>query len=275
MRIGELAAIAGVTTRTVRYYHRVGVLPEPERQLNGYRDYGLREAVALVRVRRLVELGLSLDEVRDALSDDSGKDLYEALAELDADLARQQDAIRRRRARLAELLKRAEAGEGLPPEGPVSAELAAIFDDMARADADREGPESAMAAKDRELLALLEASASPGHREWFAALTHALNADPEAMDRAYEIYARLDELAGIDDLGDPRIAELAEAVAHSMPEGLIPAADTSASGAGESDDERASSNIDAFAEAFFADFPPAQAEVLRRAVELLRDRGRS
>jgi len=45
MRIGELAAIAGVTTRTVRHYHRIGLLPEPERQSNGYREYSLRDAV--------------------------------------------------------------------------------------------------------------------------------------------------------------------------------------------------------------------------------------
>lgn len=280
MRIGELAAIAGVTTRTIRYYHRIGLLPEPERQLNGYRDYGLREAVALVRARRLVELGLSLDEVRDALSDGSGKDLHEALTELDADLAREEDAIRQRRLRLAELLKRAETGERLPPEGPVSAELAAIFDDMARVGGGREGAESAMAAKDRELLALLEASAGRGHGEWFTALTHALNRDPEAMAHAYEIYARLDELAAIDDLDDPRIDELAAAVAHSMPEGLLFGPGTAVPAVGSGDvgaSNRAvgSSDIDAFAEAFFADFPPAQAEVLRRAVELLRERGAS
>ncbi|WP_260615593.1 MerR family DNA-binding transcriptional regulator [Microbispora sp. KK1-11] len=29
MRIGELAALAGVSTRTVRHYHHLGVLPEP------------------------------------------------------------------------------------------------------------------------------------------------------------------------------------------------------------------------------------------------------
>lgn len=49
MRIGELAALAGVTTRTVRHYHRVGLLPEPGRRVNGYRDYGLRDAGELTR----------------------------------------------------------------------------------------------------------------------------------------------------------------------------------------------------------------------------------
>ena len=37
MRIGELADLAGVTVRTVRYYHQKDVLPEPARRANGYR----------------------------------------------------------------------------------------------------------------------------------------------------------------------------------------------------------------------------------------------
>jgi len=259
MRIGELAAIAGVTTRTVRYYHRVGLLPEPDRRLNGYREYGMRDAVMLVRVRRLVELGLSLDEVRDALDDDAGKALTEILTELDADLARQETAIRKRRAALAELLERTRSGSGLGAEGPVSAELAALFAEMAQAGADRAGPEPAAAGKDRELLAMLEASAGPGHGEWFSALTGALSGDPGAMARAYEVYASFDELAEAD-AHDPRIPELAAAMANTMPEGPTYAASPSDDGT--------------FAEAFFADFPPAQAEVLRRAAELLRERGR-
>ncbi|MGK5631279.1 MerR family transcriptional regulator, partial [Streptomyces sp. URMC 123] len=90
MRIGELAALGGVTTRAVRHYHHLGLLPEPERRANGYREYGLRDVVELVRLRRLTELGLSLDEVRDVLADDAGRTLPEVLAELDADLARQE-----------------------------------------------------------------------------------------------------------------------------------------------------------------------------------------
>lgn len=44
MRIGELATAVGVTTRTVRHYHHLGLLPEPERRANGYLDYTLRHA---------------------------------------------------------------------------------------------------------------------------------------------------------------------------------------------------------------------------------------
>jgi DNA-binding transcriptional MerR regulator len=112
-----------------------------------------RDAVEPTRIRRLTELGLSLDE------EDAGKDLPEVLAEVDEDLARQEEEIRRRRARLAELLRRAENGDGLPPEGPVSPELDAIFEAMARTAEKLPGAEPAMAAKEREPPALLDGAA--------------------------------------------------------------------------------------------------------------------
>ncbi|AUH43309.1 MerR family transcriptional regulator [Streptomyces sp. CMB-StM0423] len=270
MRIGELAALAGVTTRTVRHYHRIGLLPEPARRANGYRVYTLRDAVELARVRRLTELGLSLDEVRDALADDIGKELHEILAELDADLARQEAAIRQRRARLAELLRYAEGG-GLTAEGPVSPELAAVFADMSRTSARLGVPEPASAAKERELLALLDTTADDAHRGWLDALLHALSADPEAMTRAYDIYARLDELADAEAT-DPRVEELARDVLAALPDealALMAAGpDEAGTRAGEDGDE----GREAFAEMFFADFPPAQAEVLRRAMVLFGER---
>lgn len=104
MRIGEIAALVGVTTRAIRHYHHVGLLPEPERRPNGYRAYSVRDAVLLARVRRLTEIGLSLDEVRDVLAHDAGRDLADVLEELDVDLARQEAEIGERRRRLAVLL---------------------------------------------------------------------------------------------------------------------------------------------------------------------------
>lgn len=104
MRIGDLARIVGVSTRTVRHYHRIGLLDEPARESNGYRTYALDDVVLLLRIRRLAETGMSLDEIADVLNDDERhRDLDEVLAELDADLARQEKDIRDRRDRLAEL----------------------------------------------------------------------------------------------------------------------------------------------------------------------------
>lgn len=212
MRIGELAGLVGISTRAIRHYHHVGLLPEPARKANGYREYSLRDAVELARVRRLTELGLSLDEVGDALARDAGRDLVEILRELDADLARQEAGLRQRRARLAQLLRQAEA-DGKPSEqAPVSPELTELFDRMARIAAEQPGPEPAMAAKDRDLMALLETASPARGTGWLDVLTRTLNSDPGAAERAYAVYALLDELAGCP-ADDPRVEATAQAAA--------------------------------------------------------------
>ncbi|MFF7126489.1 MerR family transcriptional regulator [Streptomyces sp. NPDC016566] len=243
MRIGELAATAGVTTRAVRHYHHLGLLPEPERLSNGYRHYTLRHAVVLARIRRLTELGMGLTEVRDVLADDAGKDLVEVLTELDEDLARQEAEIRERRQRLRALL---EAGE-LPAEGPFSPELTGLL-------AGLPGSDSPTAAKDREILALLDTGAAPEERErLLSALRRALDG-PDALARAQEAYALLDALADAAP-DDPRVEQAARTLA-----GLLPAELMSATDLGPDN---------AFLHALYADFAPAQAEVIRRVLRIL------
>lgn len=65
MRIGEVAAQAGVNRQTLRFYEREGLLPTPTRHGNGYRDYQ-PDTVRLVRfIKHAQDLGFSLDEARD------------------------------------------------------------------------------------------------------------------------------------------------------------------------------------------------------------------
>ncbi|MEE1939854.1 MerR family transcriptional regulator [Streptomyces sp. TRM 70361] len=279
MRIGELAALAGVTTRTVRHYHHLGLLPEPARRANGYREYGLRDAVALARVRRLTELGLSLDEVRDVLADDglpdggTGRELAEVLAGLDADLARQEAALRERRRRVRELLRLAERGE-LPAEGPVSAELTALFGELSRAGAELPGPEPAMAARDRELLALLDTAMPPAERARLFAALGSLGGDPAASARAYEVYALLDELADAE-VDDPRVADAARAVADNLPDEVLAAiGDIPPEFSGAPGPSGGEGTAAGFAGALFDDLAPAQAAAVRQAVRLLAERAR-
>ena len=202
MRIGELAALVGVSTRTVRHYHHLGLPPEPERLANGYREYGVKDAVVLARVRRLVELGLSLDEVRDVLADERGRDLRDVLVELDADLAGQQEAIGARRARLAELLEEAE----LRPDSAVSPEMAEVLRGLPAG--------SGFAELDRAMLALVDTAAGPKFAEMMRPLME------KARERA--IYARLDEIAEAP-VDDPRVAEIAEELAERLPAELAAA----------------------------------------------------
>jgi DNA-binding transcriptional MerR regulator len=260
MRIGELASLVGISTRAIRHYHSVGLLAEPARRANGYREYSLRDAVELARVRRLTELGLSLDEVGDALADDAERDLVEILRELDADLARQEADLRRRRARLGQLLRQAEAGGRPSEQAPVSAELAALFDRMAHVAAGRAGPEPAMAAKDRDLMAMLETASPASGTGWLDVLTRTLNSDPGAVERAYAVYARLDEMAG-SPADDPRVEPTAQAIVAAIPEPArqairFPNGDLEETG---------------FGAAFYADFAPAQAAAIRRAIDLMKE----
>ena len=65
--IEELAALGGVTRRTVRYYVQEGLLPVPLGVGRG-RHYGEEHLARLQAVKALQEKGLSLDEVRQELA---------------------------------------------------------------------------------------------------------------------------------------------------------------------------------------------------------------
>ena len=68
MRIGELAKHAGVSTQTLRYYERRGLLDQKQRTRAGYREYNMN-AVRQVRfIRRAQDLGFTLDEIADLLT---------------------------------------------------------------------------------------------------------------------------------------------------------------------------------------------------------------
>ncbi len=67
MRIGEVAEKAGVTVDTVRYYERRGLLAPAERKPSGYRVFDAATVERLDLVRRLQGIGLTIEEMRDAL----------------------------------------------------------------------------------------------------------------------------------------------------------------------------------------------------------------
>ncbi len=63
MRIGELAARAGTTTRTLRYYESRGLLAA-RRTDNGYRTYDENDLRLLQQIRTLQDFGFELEETR-------------------------------------------------------------------------------------------------------------------------------------------------------------------------------------------------------------------
>ena len=109
----ELADLAGTSLRAVRHYHEVGLLPVPERQSNGYKQYGVSHLVRLLRIKRLVDLGFSLSQIA-AMGEDEHHPT-EALRALDAELAATIERLQRARLELG-LILREHAPADLPPE---------------------------------------------------------------------------------------------------------------------------------------------------------------
>jgi DNA-binding transcriptional MerR regulator len=68
MKIGQIALEAGVSVDTVRFYERVGVLPQPARRPSGYREYEPGAVDRIKLTRELQAIGFSLGEVADALA---------------------------------------------------------------------------------------------------------------------------------------------------------------------------------------------------------------
>ncbi|WP_104167737.1 MerR family transcriptional regulator [Arthrobacter sp. SX1312] len=98
-----IAELAGTTVNTVRHYHRVGLLEQPDRMSNGYKQYQVRHLVRLLKIRRLRDLGVPLDQIDEVALD--GDSSSEALRAIDADLAVSIERLQRARAEIQAILQ--------------------------------------------------------------------------------------------------------------------------------------------------------------------------
>jgi len=112
MRIGELSQRTGVTTKTIRYYESIGLLPEPDRTSSGYRDYRPDAIERLQFIKEAQSSGLTLTEIQSLVElKTAGQSTCEHtiellrrhLADLDAHIAQ----LRTTRVNLASLAERA------------------------------------------------------------------------------------------------------------------------------------------------------------------------
>ena len=115
MNVGEVAALAGVTVRTLHHYDRIGLLSPSGRTTAGYRQYSPADLDRLHQVLLYRELGFPLEEVATLLDDPS--------ADPEAHLRRQhrllRDRLERTSAMVAAVEKEMEAramGISLTPE---------------------------------------------------------------------------------------------------------------------------------------------------------------
>ncbi len=98
--VGQVAAFAGVTVRTLHHYDEIGLLSPSERTHAGYRRYSEPDLDRLQRVLFYRELGFSLEEIA-AILDEPGVDAL-------THLRRQHELLRGRIVRLTEMAEAVE-----------------------------------------------------------------------------------------------------------------------------------------------------------------------
>lgn len=109
--IHEIARLTGTTSRTLRHYDAVGLLPPTRIATNGYRRY---DQIALVRLQRILllrDLGLGLRAIGRVLDDEP--DAVAALARHRDELVRDKNRIDRQIASIDTTIRKMRRGEGL------------------------------------------------------------------------------------------------------------------------------------------------------------------
>jgi DNA-binding transcriptional MerR regulator len=115
MRIGQFADEAGVSVDAVRFYERRGVLHPAPRTPSGYRTFDRHDLDRVLLARQLQRLGLTLEEVVDALA---AHDVDDAtceserwrLEQVESRIEAQMASLRRTRRQIRGVLAACEAG---------------------------------------------------------------------------------------------------------------------------------------------------------------------
>lgn len=201
VKIGDAAAFVGITPRTIRHYHEIGLLPEPERGGDDRRRYGYEDMIRLLWIRKMADAGIALDVIRDAFTTglasagaDSGDGIARILEQLEDTLAEQEAELRRQRT----------AVQRMRTEG---SRMGLLSDFVA--DRLKNLPEGSLRPADLDTLLVTERILSPlgaafQATRFIALATHpALREESDRIDAAEEA---LDDSVAVDD---PRVAQVA------------------------------------------------------------------
>ncbi|WP_136029191.1 MerR family transcriptional regulator [Microbacterium sp. PF5] len=114
--IQEIARLAGTTSRTLRHYDDIGLLPPSRIAANGYRHYDGEALVRLQRILLLRELGLGLPQIADVLGADAAPTEAAALETHLALLRAEQNRLARQIASVESTITALRGGENLMAE---------------------------------------------------------------------------------------------------------------------------------------------------------------
>ena len=128
MNIGEAAKKTGLTTKTIRFYEDIGLVPAAGRDPNGYRRYGEHEVNQLRFVHRARSLGFSVEDCRELLAlygdrERASADVKALAVARIRDIERKIEELEAMKATLQHLAERCHGDER--PHCPILEDLAA------------------------------------------------------------------------------------------------------------------------------------------------------
>lgn len=114
--IGQLAKAAGVTSRTIRYYEELGILPQPRRSPGGTRMYPREYSGYIAAALALKDLGFRLEEVKPLVRLAAGRSISPSQRDTAARLVEARlEALARQLAALRQLHASARGPGGAQP----------------------------------------------------------------------------------------------------------------------------------------------------------------
>ncbi len=125
---GALARLSGVNSETIRYYEKMGLMPDPQRSAGGHRIYDQLHLKRLSFIRRTRELGFTIREVRGLLDLVDGEE-YTCAEVRDRTMVHLRDVeqklrdLKKMKRTLNSMVSKCEGG--LVPECPI---IDALFD---------------------------------------------------------------------------------------------------------------------------------------------------
>lgn len=220
IKISDFVKLTGSTLKTVNYYHKIGLLPEPERSSGGYRLYGPAELNRMRLIKRLKSLGLDLKHIKEIMGDlQNSRTTREVLQSLRRELLNEKKTLEERLAKIDTLL----IEDALPLDedvfdSPSFQMITGILGTDKIEKYARTCPE--IYDQHGKVYGILDDFQWGGdYREPFRFLAEYFKEHPDHYEMALEAGARWAELSHIDE-DDPRIEAFAResaALVKSMP----------------------------------------------------------
>ena len=113
MRIGQLAKQANINIETVRFYERKGLIKQPLKPQQGYRDYPQKTLQRILFIKRAQKLGFTLEEISSLLSMESAHclEIQELAANKLADVRSKINSLSQMEQVLEQLVKRCQSNQ--------------------------------------------------------------------------------------------------------------------------------------------------------------------